>query len=175
MHSVAPKLHLARVRPASPIGPCHTQHHLDHRLLGGKFFRPMKLGTWPKASASCSRSMPRRSLACDGPSRLPRRRRASSGSSSRPPVTLSASRSYKPQAKEPPPDIMLLRPPGVTQHLGARALPALLRRGHWKDRIRNTEPSPHRHKARRGRCWLDMNSASRATIRQEREKCPRIG
>ena len=177
-------MHSVKAEVAScPRSPGLANRSLSHATpssiidcLGGKFFRPMKLGPWPKASASCSRSMPRRSLACDSPSRLSRRRRASSGSSSRPPVTLlRPPRSYKPQAKEPAPDIMLLRPRSDPTPWGEGAARRCCDGATGKDQIRNTEPSPHRHKARRGRCWLDMNSASRATIRQEREKCPRIG
>ena len=35
-HNVAPYLHLARVSPASPIGPCRAQPYLDHRLHQGQ-------------------------------------------------------------------------------------------------------------------------------------------
>ena len=35
-HRVAPQLNLARVSPASPIGPRHAKRYLDHRLHQGQ-------------------------------------------------------------------------------------------------------------------------------------------
>src|ERR1700722_3389513 len=57
----------------------------------GKFSKCKKLSPWPKACASCSRSMPRRIRTCSSPSRLSRRRRTSSGLRSPPLVMLFTS------------------------------------------------------------------------------------
>ena len=71
---------LARPRQQSPV----TRSDISIIVcIRGKFSRRKKLSPWPKACASRSRSMPRRSCACNGPSLVSRRRSASSGSSKR--------------------------------------------------------------------------------------------